>query len=73
MERGRREELLDPSLETERGEVKVYEAAVQGAQNDDLPKDSLVLLSLLPPPKERKEMKAAIGADRARQARDEMV
>jgi rubrerythrin len=39
MERAQLEELLYQSLETERGGVKVYEAAVQCAQNDDLRKE----------------------------------
>jgi hypothetical protein len=55
MERGRLEELLDPSFETERGGVKVCEPAVQCSFG------------------EQKGTKTAIGAARARQARDEMV
>jgi rubrerythrin len=39
MERAQLEELLYQSLETERGGVKVYEAAVECARNDDLRKE----------------------------------
>jgi hypothetical protein len=35
--------------------------------------ESLGLPAVLPPPEEQKETKTAIGADRARQARDEMI
>lgn len=39
MERTQLEELLYQSLETERGGVRIYEKAVQCAQNDDLKKE----------------------------------
>ncbi len=39
MERKQLEELLYQSLETERGGVRIYEKAVQCAQNDDLKKE----------------------------------
>jgi hypothetical protein len=39
MERKQVEELLYQSLETERGGVQIYEAAVRCAQNDDLKKE----------------------------------
>jgi hypothetical protein len=39
MERKQLEELLYQSLETERGGVQIYEAAVRCAQNDDLKKE----------------------------------
>jgi rubrerythrin len=39
MERAQLEELLYQSLETERGGVRIYEKAVQCAQNDDLKKE----------------------------------
>jgi rubrerythrin len=39
MERQQLEELLYQSLETERGGVRIYERAVQCAQNDDLRKE----------------------------------
>jgi hypothetical protein len=39
MERKQVDELLYQSLETERGGVKIYEAAVRCAQNDDLKKE----------------------------------
>lgn len=35
--------------------------------------ESLGMLAVLPPPEEQKEVKSAIGASRAKQARDEMV
>jgi len=35
--------------------------------------ESLGMLAVLPPPEEQKEVKTAIGASRAKQARDEMV
>ena len=62
MERAQLEELLYQSLETERGGVKIYEKAVQCAKND-----------VLPPPEEKKHTKSAIGAERAKQAREEML
>ena len=39
MERAQLEELLYQSLETERGGVRIYEKAVECAQNGDLKKE----------------------------------
>lgn len=71
-------ELLLQALETETGGTEVYETAIKCAVNDDLAEEFRKYLAqtrhhvevVTAPPEERRDVKTAIGAARAKNARE---